>query len=182
MAETTRCFIAIDFSREIIKEIERIQEEIKKKNLMVGKFTERENLHLTLKFLGEIDSNQLKEVKKKLKEIKFSKFLAYIGDLGVFSSNYIKIVWVQILGKSVIDLQKEIDLKLNGLFKLEERFMSHLTIARVKRVKDKNLFLEALKEVKVKNLSSEVPCFYLIKSELKDFGPEYTVLEKYDLT
>jgi len=181
MEEKVRCFIAIDFSREIVKEIERVQEEIKKKNLMVGKFTESENLHLTLKFLGEIEQEKVEEVKKKLKEIKFSKFLAYIGDLGVFSSNFIKIVWVQTLGKQVLELQKEIELKLNGMFEAEERFMSHLTIARVKRVKDKKMFLDALKEIKVRNIGSEIDCFYLMKSELKDFGPEYSVLEKYSL-
>jgi len=181
MEEKIRCFIALDFSREIVKEIERVQEEIKKKNLMIGKFTESENLHLTLKFLGEIEKERIEEIKKKLKEVKFSKFLAYIGDLGVFSSSFIKIVWVQILGKQVLDLQGEIDKKLESLFEKENRFMSHLTIARVKRVKDKKIFLEALKEIKVQNLGCEIKQFYLIKSELKEFGPEYSVIEKYDL-
>ena len=57
-----RCFIALDLPREAIKRIEEIQELIKKKNLFAGKFTESDNLHLTLKFLGEISEEQIREI------------------------------------------------------------------------------------------------------------------------
>lgn len=176
-----RVFICIDLPREIIKEVERIQNELRKKNLFHGKFTEGENLHLTLKFLGEISDEKIDEVKKKLSEIKFEKFMAYLDELGVFSSDYIRIVWAHILGKKVEDLQKVIDEKLLGLFEKEDRFMSHLTIARVKNVKDKKLLLQALKEIKVKNIGFEVKEFYLMKSELKPEGPEYSVLDEFKL-
>jgi 2'-5' RNA ligase len=172
-----RCFIAIDFPREIIKEVERVQNEIKKKNIFAGKFTEGENLHLTLKFLGEIDFERIEEVKKKLAEIKFGKFMAYLGELGVFNSDFIRIIWIHILGKQIIDLQNEIDKKMAECeFKREERFMSHLTIARVKNIKDKKIFLEKLKKVRVQNLGFLVDKLYLIKSELKEEGPVYSVL------
>jgi 2'-5' RNA ligase len=59
--------------------------------------------------------------------------------------------------------------------------MSHLTIVRVKKVKDKKIFLEELKKIKVQNLGFSVDRFYLLKSVLKPEGPEYSVIEKYDL-
>lgn len=194
-----RCFICIDLPREIVNEVERVQEELRKKNLFHGKFTEGENLHLTLKFLSEISEERVEEVKKKLKEIKFSKFGAFLGELGVFSSGYIRIVWAKILGKRVEELQVVVDEKLSGLFPKEERFMSHLTIARVKNVKvktggfsknsflykknkDKKLLLDALKEIKVQNLGFEVKEFFLMKSVLEESGPVYSVIEKFELS
>jgi len=175
-----RCFIAIDLPREVIKEIERVQQELKKKNMFVGKLTEGENLHLTLKFLGEIDLKKIEEVKKKLQEIKCSKFMAYLGEIGVFSQNFIRIIWIHVLGKQILELQKEIDKKMSEIgFRIEERFMSHLTIARVKKVSDKRIFLDELKKINVQNLGFLVDKFYLIKSELKSEGSVYDVIEEF---
>jgi 2'-5' RNA ligase len=54
--EKIRSFIAIELPREAINYIKQLQGLIKKQNLFTGKFTEPENLHLTLKFLGEIEA------------------------------------------------------------------------------------------------------------------------------
>ncbi len=176
-----RCFIAIDLPREIVREIERIQKELDKKKVFVGKFVELENLHLTLKFLGEIDEEKIEEVKKELKKIKFSSFDLGLGSLGVFSSNFIRIVWVKVLGKGVYELQRLIDSSIEGLgFEKENRFMGHITLARVKSVKDRKLFLKRLNEISVSKKSFSVDRFYLIKSELKPFGPEYEILEEFE--
>ena len=69
----TRAFIAIDFPSEIVKEIARVQELLGKVKF-TGKITELENLHLTIKFLGEIDEKQVEEVKKfaDLKDFSFA--------------------------------------------------------------------------------------------------------------
>ena len=72
-----RCFIAIDLPREAINSIKDIQKLLKKQSLFNGKFTETENLHLTLKFLGEIDEEKIGGIKKKLREIKFDEFLQF---------------------------------------------------------------------------------------------------------
>ena len=71
----TRTFIAIEFPDEVIKEVARIQEVLNNWKF-TGKMTELENLHLTLKFLGEIEDNKLEEVKENLKKIKFKSFRA----------------------------------------------------------------------------------------------------------
>lgn len=177
----TRTFIAIDLPREAINEIKRIQDLVKKKTLVTGKFTEPENLHLTLKFLGEITEEQIEEVKKRLDEIKIPLFEGRLSELGVFSPNFIKIIWVKFGGGGVFELQKEVDDKLNGLFKPEERFMSHITIARVKYVSDKKSFLEYLSSIKIKDIKFPVKNFYLMKSELTPNGPVYSELGKYEL-
>ena len=78
----TRCFISINLPEEIRKEIKKIQEQLPE---FKGKKTELENLHLTLKFLGEIDEVKIEEIKEKLKEIKIEKFETEIDEAGIFS-------------------------------------------------------------------------------------------------
>lgn len=176
-----RAFIAIDLPREIVNEITRIQKLIWKKTLFTGKLTESENLHLTLKFLGEINDEKIEQVKKILKEIKFSEFFAELGEVGVFSSDFIRIVWIKLNGKGIFQLQKEIDEKLKKLFTPEVRFMSHVTIARVKNVKDKSGFLEYLKSVKPKKIMFNANEFVLRKSELISSGAVYSDIERYPI-
>ena len=89
-----RCFIGIDLSVEATKEIERLQRIIKPH--FVGKITVGENLHLTLKFLGEIEDGTLNEAKKKLSTIEHQSFELTLNELGVFSQQFIKMVWVKV--------------------------------------------------------------------------------------
>ena len=190
-----RCFIALDLPRGIINEIKRIQQLIKKKKLFDGKLTESENLHLTLKFLGEISEDKVEKVKEGLRKIKFENFEAELGEIGAFPmkykkkvrgkdkkyKNYIRVIWVKLGGKGVFELQKQVDEILKDLFKPEVRFMSHITIARVKRVYDKTGFLEYLNKLKIPKLRFKVKKFYLKKSELFESGPIYEDVEEYVL-
>lgn len=178
----TRCFIALELSREAINEIEEMQKLLKKKNLFYGRFTEPENLHLTLKFLGELEEGRAEEVRKKLKEIKMKSFEASFGEAGVFINKYNSILWIKLNGKQIWDLQSEIDKKLKEIgFAPEERFMSHITIARMKKIPSKSAFLEYIKNIKTKKIKFKAGEFILKKSELKEEGPVYTDLEKYKL-
>ena len=181
-AELKRCFIALELSREAINEIEEIQKLLKKKNLFYGKFTEPENLHLTLKFLGEITEERVKEVKEKLKLVKFPCFEASLGELGTFINRYNSILWIKLNGKEIWELQKKIDGNLEDLgFIAEERFMSHITIARMKKINDKAEFLHYVKNVKSCKIKFKVKEFVLKKSELNEEGPVYTDIERFKL-
>jgi len=180
--ELIRSFIALDLPREVINQIEDIQKLIKNKKLFYGKTTEPENLHLTLKFLGEIDEEKLEEVKEKLKEVKFSGFEACIDEIGVFSKDFLKIIWVKLDGKEVFDLQKQIDEKMNELgFEIENRFMSHITIARIKKPVNKKALLDYIKNMKISKTKMKVDKFILKKSVLKPEGPVYENIGEYSL-
>lgn len=175
-----RTFIAIEFPDEVLKEILRVQEEVLKVKFK-GKLTEPENLHLTLKFLGEIEKEKLVEVKKRLKEIKFNEMELKLGQIGTFNiRGNPRIVWIKVLGDGLWELQKQIDEKLKDLFKLEERFMGHLTIARVKYTSEKKEFNERIKKIGVKEIKFKLGEFKLKKSELRMLGPVYTDLEVYE--
>jgi len=175
-----RTFISIELSENVKKEIEKIQEKLPE---FKGKKTELENLHLTLKFLGEIDDWKIEEVKKRLKTFSSSPpthpFETGLDKIGVFSEEYIRIVWVHLTNCE--ELQKEIDKVLDGLFEPEKRFMGHITIARVKNVEDKEKFLEDLKGIEIKNVKFKIDKFYLKESKLFPEGPRYFVIGEYDL-
>ena len=169
-----RAFIAVDIPKNIQKEIRKIQEILPKFD---GKLTETENLHLTLKFLGEIDGEILLKVKKRLKEINFKSFETRISGIGVFSPEYVKIVWVKL--DNCEELQNAVDEKLSYIFEREKRFMSHLTIARVKNVKNKKEFLDKLEKIKIDKIKFDIEDFRLKKSVLTKKGPIYENLDIY---
>jgi len=172
-----RAFISLELDEEAKQEILRIQKEIKKSDLFEGKLTEKGNLHLTLKFLGEIEEETLERTKEKLKEIKFKSFDAELGEIGIFSD---RILWVKLEGKA-IELQEEIDEKLKEIFKREARFMSHITIARIKKIMDKkNLFL-FFKRFRAGKIKINIDRFLLKSSKLTPEGPIYEPIEEYKL-
>ena len=131
-----------------------------------------------MKFLGEVSEEQMKIVEEKLRKIKIKKFNAKISDAGIFTETFVRIIWIKI--ENCEELQKEIDEILSGLFEREKRFMSHLTIARVKFCKDKKKLIEDVEKLKL-NEEFSVNEFELMKSDLKREGPVYEVLEKYSL-
>jgi len=171
-----RCFISINLPEEIREEIEKIQEQLPH---FYGKKTELENLHLTLKFLGEINEDKIEEVKNELREVKFERFNSEIDKIGVFSEKFVRIIWLHLT--ECDELQKIVDNKLKGLFEFERRFMSHLTIGRVKSLKDKKKFLKDLKAIKIPKIKFNIDKFYLMKSELTNKGPKYEIIEEYGL-
>lgn len=171
-----RTFISIDMPEIVKREIKKIQNNLPE---FYGKKTESENLHLTLKFLGEIDEKTVEKVKEKLKEMKFKKFEVEIDSVGFFSEKFIRIIWLHI--KNCEALQEQIDEKLSEMFEKEKRFMSHLTIARVKNVKDRKIFIEKIKKIEIPKIKFLVNNFELKESTLTENGPIYKNIRIYDL-
>ncbi len=170
-----RAFISIEISEDIKREILKIQEQLPE---FAGKLIEFENLHLTLKFLGDIDKKELKEIRKRLNEIRSKEFETGIDILGFFSEDFIRIIWLHITNCE--KLQKLIDEKLGDLFE-KERFTPHLTIARVKNIQDKKKFLEEFRKIKMPPLRFKVEKFYLKESILTEEKPIYRDLAVYNL-
>ena len=181
MPDKLRCFIALDLPENVVSELKKIQQDIWKQDVIIGKLTEEENIHLTLKFLGSISSGTLEQVRRKLKHIQFKEFEASIKEIGIFSPEFVRIIWAKMGGKEVFELQSLIDNALAGLFPKEERFMSHITISRVKSIKDKGKLIEFINRYKLKEIKGKITSFSLVTSELRPEGPIFTVIEKYRL-
>lgn len=186
--EKIRTFIAIKLTSEIISGISRVQEELKRSGAKV-KWVWPENIHLTLKFLGYITSEELERVKVAAREAfkPFRSFGINVSDLGAFPKiNYPRVIWLGIAkGKEEL---KRLTFTLEGRlarigFAREKReFSSHLTLGRVKSQKGIGGLIEALINTETSHLGSmKVDKIAIIQSELKPQGPVYTSLEEIDL-
>jgi len=177
-----RVFVAIDLPEHVKAEIFHEEENLRKQGYLIGTFTARENFHLTLKFLGDIPEEKIEEVKKKLSEVKFKKFDAKIGKIGFFpNENFIKIIWAGFESADVEEFQKKIEEKLKEFPSAFEKFSSHITLARVKGTKKRKELKQHLEKINFRKLDFEVKEFVLMKSEVRQEGPTYKILEKYSL-
>lgn len=176
-----RVFISINLPNEIRGYLYEIQNMLRKLPAKI-RWISKPQIHLTLKFFGSIDGNQLKEIKSKLQNINFKKFKIKLNRIGFFpSQGFIRIIWIDLkpAGK-VIELQQKIDGELLDLFQKDQRFQAHLTLGRVKFVKDKAKFKQRL-NLKIKPIEFLIDKFELMKSDLTKDGPKYEVLETYSL-
>ena len=165
-----RLFIAVDFN-----EFEGYFHELQSLLPKNAKLNLTKVFHLTLKFLGEVQPKDAKAIIRVLKPIKFDGFHLFLDSIGVFpSESYIRVMWVGLNpADNILDLQKVIDDSLKSMFKKENCFKPHITLARVKYVEDKKSFAEKLKNIEVEKKKIEIKEFKLIKSTLSPKGPSY---------
>ena len=174
-----RCFIGIDLPKYVKKTLSKFQELLRKENIFYGKYVEENNLHISLKFLGEI--NNVEGIKNQLKKIKFNPFIVSLNTLGAFpSENYIRLFYIKInKGKEeMINLHKEIEKILE--FERDINFEPHVSLIRVKNVLNKKRVEELFKK-EISFGEFNVTSFYLFKSTLTSNGPIYEKIEKIEL-
>ena len=141
-------------------------------------------MHLTLKFLGEIDEARVFQVKKLMEETtaSFKTFSLKLRGTGFFPPNpkYPRVLWIGTVSEAtLLELQERLESGLEGLgFARENRpFHPHLTLGRVKNpsgLRDVITELEKAKEAEFGEMS--VARITLFQSTLKPTGAEYTVL------
>lgn len=172
-----RLFIAIDFD-EFREYFISLQDKIPKDS----KLSLTKTYHLTLKFLGDVEDNNIDKIKENLKKIAFKPYSVDLDKIGFFpSENYMRVIWIGIdPKKETIELQDQIERSLKEFkFKKDFEFHPHITLARVKFVKDKINFIETLKKIGIVKKPVKVNNFKLIKSTLTPNGPVYEDLEVY---
>lgn len=145
-----------------------------------------ENFHLTLKFLGEIDKKTLAEILDKLKFLeKYERFKISLQGIGTFpNENYVRVIWIGVNEgrEKIINIEKEIDEALKYKFPKDKNFVPHLTIARVKSIKDREKLKNFINKYKNFNfLEFQCEEISLMKSELRSEGAQYTEIEKFKL-
>ncbi len=174
-----RAFISIELPKEVRDELWKLQKGFK--DFAKIKWVAKKNIHCCLKFLRDVSGSKIEKVKEALKKVKFESFGISTNKIGVFpNESHVNVIWVDLEPVSkIINLQSEIEDSLHGLFERDKRFAVHVTIGRVKSVKDKKKFIEKLKSLKVKKLKFKIENFNLLKSELTKEGPKYKILEKF---
>ena len=175
-----RGFIAIDI--EAYPKIIQFENEIKNSGAKV-KLVEPGNIHITLKFLGNTEEEYIEKIEEIMKNAvkETNSFEIQLKGAGVFpNQNYIKVAWIGIKnGEKIGEIAKKIDEKISELgFKKERRgFSAHLTIARVRSVKNKDKLLQIIEKYRdIEFAKIKVDSIILKKSELTSKGPIYTNL------
>lgn len=128
-----RIFVSIGWQQETIDLLQSWQEKLQKDGAK-GYWRRGENLHLTLKFLGEVDPAQIARVKAALElaSKKVNPFALTLGGLGVFPNlREPRILWMGVKSPDLIRLQASIDEELAKVgFPREQRtFRPHITLA-----------------------------------------------------
>jgi len=180
--EQVRSFISIDLEDQQI--LSRITSILSSLQSLGGdlKPVERENIHLTLKFLGNVSAPRLGEVKSSLQQVIFSAFTAEIKGAGAFPNlNHMNVVWVGVNeGWSQVEqIYEQVEKLLSGLgFRREHRpFSPHITIARVRSGRKRDAvasFLQRLTEESFGTIT--VDKIRLKQSILSSSGPKYSTL------
>ena len=180
-----RGFIAIDIpsSQKIIE----LSNQIKNSGANV-KLVELENIHITLKFLGDTEEQYIDKIEEKMKESieGVGSFDIKLINAGVFpNTNYVKVMWIGIKDDGELSkITSVINEKLTSLgFEKEKRgFSPHLTIARVRSARNKEKLVEIIKKYReVEFTTVKVDSIKLKKSELTPKGPIYTTLKEIKL-
>lgn len=172
-----RCFICIDLPREVQSELARLQSELPSDSKLI--LVKPKDIHLTIKFLGDIDENKAERIKDLLKKLNFQKFKAKINGSGFFPTpSFIRVIWAGLEPKAEFEKIHAIVDKLLSLeeFKPDKEWQNHATLARVKWIRDKNAFIEQIKQIKLKPIEFTVDNIKFKKSTLTPEGPIYEEL------
>lgn len=151
------------------------------------KWVEPENLHLTLKFLGETPDALVPQIKQALGECATTvePFKIAIQGVGCFPNKQRpRAYWAGLSGsKPLVTLQNAIAERMDDLgFEPEEKaFVPHLTVARIKEPIGKERMTQAFLNFEMRSESHLVTTVSLVQSTLRQEGPIYTVLHDFPL-
>jgi 2'-5' RNA ligase len=186
-----RVFIAIELPEEIKNALQRLQLRLRQTGADV-KWVAQQNIHLTLKFLGEIDDEKANSLSQAIEDIakRHSVFTLHIAKLGAFPKRESpRVIWVGIgqgdeqVKKIALALEEKI--ALLGIPKEERPFSSHITIGRTRSMFNRQNLIQELKKLE-DSFALDVKEFLvdkltLFKSTLTPRGPLYTILKEASL-
>jgi 2'-5' RNA ligase len=182
-----RIFIAlkVEAGESFLRIISSLKSELSNESI---KWTNPDNIHITLAFLGDTEDEKIKIIRAMLKVIceGFGKFELIIKGSGVFKSLIDpRVIWTGIEPSE--KLMQLNDLIMNGLkdagTKIEDRpFKPHLTLGRIKYLKDNSLlktFMEKYQNADIQKI--QVKEVILYESTLLQAGPVYEPISKFKL-
>ena len=184
MSEPIRSFVAFDMDSEsVLKRLTAVQAKLMKTGADL-KVVETENIHITLRFLGNVATGTIEEIYEGMKKVQFVPFDVKIYGVGAFpEARYPRVVWAGITDGADtlrgIFTQLEPHLRTLGFAPDPKGFSPHLTIARVRSGRNKADLAKFITE----NTGFEfgtvrAACLRLKKSDLTPRGPIYSTLRK----
>ena len=190
--EQIRSFIAIELPDELKLGLTQLQDRLKSGRQPWVKWVDPYSIHLTLKFLGNIEVDRIGAITKALEAAVqgVSPFHLEVKDLGVFPNlRRVQVVWVGISGEAdkLVKLQQRIESNLTPLgFTAEARpFTPHLTLARLRNqtsLDERQRLGQLISSTKLEAAYSiEVEAINLMRSQLTREGAIYSKISSVEL-
>jgi 2'-5' RNA ligase len=184
VSEMIRSFIAFDLDSElVIRRLSEVQTKLVNTGAIL-KLVKPQNIHITMRFLGNISPSMVSSIYEEMGKIAFASFDVEIKGLGVFPKlKYPRVIWAGIR-KGADELnnifnQLEPLLRKLGLKPDSKGFSPHLTIARVKTGKNKGELVQRIQELADHEFGIiRADCLKLKKSVLTSKGPIYSTLRE----
>jgi 2'-5' RNA ligase len=184
MAEEIRSFVAFDLENEsVLKRITEAQTLLVKTGADL-RLVEPQNIHMTLRFLGNITLGMVDKIHEEMKKVQFVPFDVKLRGLGAFPDvRYPRVCWAGITegADQLRSIFSQLEPRLRGLgFATDPKgFSPHLTIARVRSARNKADLAKCIST----NMECEfglirARCLRLKKSDLTPRGPIYSVLRE----
>ncbi len=172
-----RVFVAVDIPKDKIKPLVEAQSSLK-----FGRFKMVKDFHITLQFLGDLSEDKVRDVEKRLSQIRFKRFFLTFAELGVFPSRkFIRVIWAGTHGEAIYELKHLVNDALSDYpNKTEGTFVSHITLARVLSAEHDKL-LNLLNNIRIPDDEFEITSFKLKSSTLTPEGPIYKDLKVFNL-
>ncbi len=181
-----RAFVALGIhSEEVLDSLATFQRELGATGADL-KAVERQNLHFTLKFLGEIPQGDIGDADRRLRSLKLQGGDVTVAGVGAFpSASRPNVVWVGTAeGREVVAaLAAEVIRSLEGIGERDSRpFQAHLTVARVRSGRNRDALTRLLTENAARSFGTfKLRSVTLKSSQLTPGGPVYTDLGVYGL-
>ncbi|UCH96742.1 MAG: RNA 2',3'-cyclic phosphodiesterase [Candidatus Aminicenantes bacterium] len=182
-----RVFIGIKLDERVHDEIEKFLKSFKKISSPV-RWVKPENVHITLKFIGEVSEEKYSHIERRLSEAEFSTgpFDLRLAGCGKFGrGNTLNIFWIGIVPSDPLtQIFKKIETTLAkaGIEKEKRQFKPHITVGRNKKNFNFKSFFQLIEENSDRLISEfTVSHFQVFKSQLRPEGPIYTVLKEISL-
>jgi 2'-5' RNA ligase len=179
-----RCFIAVEVAdTKILDHLLELGKALTATGATV-KLVEAQNIHATLRFLGNVSRSRVEEVVEVLDEVEFHPFDVELKGVGVFPNlRRVNVVWVGIERGDVelLNVFNQLEAKLKGIgFKPDRRgFSPHITIARVSSGRNRDALVDVVSDWSAREFGVyEVDAIQLKKSVLTPRGPIYSTLHE----
>ncbi len=177
-----RTFIALDTPLEVKEAILRIQEELRRIRGATVSWVRPEGIHLTLKFLGDVESERIPEVIEAVNSSAqgIGRIVIVTTITGGFPRLAVpKVLWLGLeAGEALDKLQNNLERSLSdlGFLHEEKAFHPHLTVGRVKYLDPNRELPGRFGAFSIPSISWHAEEVKVMMSELRPSGAVYTVL------
>ncbi|WP_254532294.1 RNA 2',3'-cyclic phosphodiesterase [Natrinema gelatinilyticum] len=183
-----RLFVSVDLPEDLAGPVADVQDEFADASGL--NFTDPEQAHITMKFLGDVDSDRLPAIERELEaavdDADVEPFTARYGGLGVFPSlEYISVVWLGVEegGDELTRLHEAIEARTTAMgFDPEGHdFTPHVTLARMDHAGGKQLVQDVVRTRDPTVGKTTVEQVRLTESTLTPDGSVYSTVESFPL-